>query len=277
MFFHCDKPVGVFDSGIGGISVLAEMLRILPQERYIYLADSANAPYGTKSVDEVRSLSMNAAQFLLEKGAKCIVVACNTATSAAVGVMRSVLNVPIVGMEPAVKPAVEMHRPGAVLVMATPLTLKEEKFRALASRFSESAEIVPVPCPGLVELIESGCVEGPRIQEYLEDKLGPLRKKPVAAVVLGCTHYVFIEREVARFMGNDVPVVHGNVGTARQLKAVLEREGLLCSHDETVPNPAGFEETVTFYATADFEKTVSLCKTFLKRTQASAAVLSQSR
>ena len=192
---------------------------------------------------------MQAADYLLDHGVKCLVVACNTATSAAVAKMR-ILGCSTIGMEPAVKPAVEMHRPGVVLVMATPLTLKEEKFRTLASRFSESAEIVSVPCPGLVELIESGYIEGDEILSYLRDRLGPLLKKPVAAVVLGCTHYVFIRREVSHLIGDDVPVVDGNAGTARQVKAVLQR-GLLRSGDlMPFDNPTELQNRVTIFASA---------------------------
>lgn len=267
MFSHCDRPIGVFDSGVGGISVLAELLRVLPHERYVYFADNANAPYGSKDLAEVQSLSMRAARFLLNHRAKCLVVACNTATSAAVAKMRDVLDVPIVGMEPAVKPAVEMHRPGAVLVMATPLTLREEKFRTLASRFSESAEIVPVPCPGLMEMIESGDVQREEIVSYLRKRLGPLLQQPIAAVVLGCTHYVFIEREVSYLVGDNVPVVHGNVGTARQLRAVLEREGLLCSTDVgPVDRPMDLEDRVAVYASANPERIIPLCRQYLSRT-----------
>lgn len=266
MFSHCDRPIGVFDSGVGGISVLAELLRVLPRERYIYFADTANAPYGSKDAAEVQALAMQAADYLLDHGVKCLVVACNTATSAAVAKMRDTLDVPIIGMEPAVKPAVEMHRPGVVLVMATPLTLKEEKFRTLASRFSESAEIVSVPCPGLVELIESGYIEGDEILSYLRDRLGPLLKKPVAAVVLGCTHYVFIRREVSHLIGDDVPVVDGNAGTARQIKAVLQREGLLRSGDlMPFDNPTELQNRVTIFASANADKTIPLCKQYLAR------------
>lgn len=266
MSYQGDQPIGVFDSGVGGISVLAELLRVLPHERYVYFGDNANAPYGSKDVGQIQSLSIRAADLLLERGVKCLVVACNTATSAAVSMMRSTLTVPVVGMEPAVKPAVEMGRHGAVLVMATPLTLRETKFRLLASRFSTSAEIVPVPCEGLVELIESGLVEGADIRSYLVDRLGPFLQRPVAAVVLGCTHYVFIRDEVAQVVGKQIPVVHGNEGTARHLKLVLEQRDLLRSTSVTGgASTVDLSEQVEILASAEPERFIELCRRLLLR------------
>jgi glutamate racemase len=246
--------------------VLAELLRVLPQERYVYFGDNANAPYGSKNVEQIQSLSMKAADRLLQRGVKCLVIACNTATSAAVSLLRSTLSIPVVAMEPAVKPAVEMGRHGAVLVMATPLTLRETKFRTLAGRFSTSAEIVPVPCDGLVELIESGHVEGAVIRSYLLDRLGPFLERPVAAVVLGCTHYVFVRDEVAKVVGEGVPVVHGNEGTARHLRLVLEQVDLL--RKTSAAGGAACEDPsdrVEILSSAEPERFAELCLRLLSR------------
>lgn len=247
-----ELPVGVFDSGVGGISVLGEMLRVLPGERYIYFGDTANAPYGSKGTEEIRALSLKAAGVLLKRGIKCLVVACNTATSAAIPLLRATVPVPVVGMEPAVKPAVEMGRRGVVLVMATPLTLREDKFRSLVGRFSASAEIEPLSCPELVELIESGATEGDAIYSYLRDRLCPLTRRQVAAVVLGCTHFAFVKRQISSVIGEGTPVVDGNAGTARHLKTVLQQNRLVSTscgeaeHTETAHPSASAMDRVTW-------------------------------
>ena len=147
-------PIGFFDSGVGGLSVLREALKLMPNENYIYFGDSINAPYGVRNVDEVKDLTYKAVEFLLDKGAKAIVIACNTATSAAVASLRiSYPNIPLVGIEPAVKPAVKLNTNKKVIIMATPMTIKEKKFNNLMNRFKEEAEIVPMPCAGLMEFV----------------------------------------------------------------------------------------------------------------------------
>lgn len=221
-----DLAIGVFDSGVGGISVLAELIRLLPEENFIYLGDCLNVPYGTKDVEEARRLTVAAVDFLLEKGIKALVVACNTATSAAINHLRSKLDIPVIGMEPALKPAVERDREGSIVVMATPMTLKEQKFRNLMEKYRERAEIVPLPCPGLVELIEEGKLEGEEVENLLKNLAAPLGNKRISSVVLGCTHYPLIKETIQRVFGKDMEIIDGNMGTARQLKRVLERNGL---------------------------------------------------
>ncbi len=251
--------------------MLAEMLRVLPDERFIYFGDCANAPYGKESTERVRALSVQAAQFLLDRGVKCLVVACNTATSAAITVLRGTLPVPVVGMEPALKPAVEMGRPGAVLVMATPLTLREDKFQSLVNRISVGAEIEPLSCPGLVELIESGLTEGDAIRRYLSDRLSPLAGRRLAAVVLGCTHFVFVRKEIASILGDEVPIVDGNAGTVRHLRNVLRENRLLreCHHgagrtqSETTFVPS--EDRVTWCASGDADSFAPLASQLLRK------------
>ena len=198
------NPIGVFDSGVGGISVLGELIRQMPNENYIYFGDSRNAPNGTKGLEEVRELTIRNVEYLLELGAKSIVVACNTATSAAVAVLRRMYpNLPLVGIEPAIKPAV-LHKPGSrIVVMATPMTLRQEKFQNLMKQYETKAEIVPLPCPGLVEFIERGDLEGEDLYNYLEELFRDVKQKPVDSIVLGCTHYPFARKRLefrCRFM-----------------------------------------------------------------------------
>ena len=163
-----NSPIGFFDSGVGGVSVLRAARQLMPEEDYLYFGDSANAPYGVKTQPEVQTLTLQAVDFLLEKEAKAVVIACNTATSAAIQVVRDHYPaLPVVGLEPAVKPAVERLAAEKVLVLATTGTLAGEKFRRLADAFEASAKIVPLPCPGLVELIEAGETDGPRVAAFL--------------------------------------------------------------------------------------------------------------
>jgi glutamate racemase len=217
-----DSPVGFFDSGVGGLSVLKQTVHLLPRENFIYFGDSKNAPYGTKSVEEVKRLTFAAVEFLIEKGAKAIVVACNTATSAAIEDLRNhYKHIPIIGIEPALKPAVEMRRRGKILIMATPMTLAEKKFSNLVKAYGKEADIEPLPCPGLVELIEKGIVSGREVNEFLREKLNNYIHNQVAAIVLGCTHYPFIKKELCNIFGKDVPIIDGSLGTAKQLRKLL--------------------------------------------------------
>lgn len=223
-----DSPIGFFDSGIGGLSVLREAVELLPRESFIYFGDSKNAPYGTKTVEEIKKLSFSATDFLLSKGVKAIVIACNTATSAAASDLRSSYpQIPIIGIEPAIKPAVQLNRRGKILIMATPLTLAEKKFNNLMKSFGNTAEIVPVPCAGLAELIESGNIESLEIRHFLEDKLGPFMNSNISTIVLGCTHYPFIKSHLSSIVGKDIPIIDGSLGTAKQLRRLLIQNDLM--------------------------------------------------
>ena len=234
-----DLPIGVFDSGAGGVSVLSEMIRRLPFEKFIYYGDSAHAPYGTKEPAEVKKLAIDAADFLYRKKIKAMVVACNTATSVAIDDIRRAFPIPVVGMEPAVKPAVELGKHGKILVMATPITLQMEKFHHLVERFHDREEIIPLPCPGLVELIEEGELEGARIRHYLDNLFAAVDMDQVYAVVLGCTHYPFIRKAIAQKLGNGIEIIDGNSGTVRQLERVLQANGLAAEYNpgEVWPYP----------------------------------------
>ena len=216
-------PVGVFDSGVGGISTLREMIRELPEERFVYYGDMANAPYGTKSTEEVIACVRGVVDKLLEKQIKALVIACNTATGAAAATLRTELSIPVVGMEPALKPASKMRKNGAVLVLATPLTLHQEKFENLMKQYGQGA--VKVPCPGLMEIVEAD--DGAAALRYLQELFSRFDVDKVDAVVLGCTHYVFLKDMIRDLLPERIAITDGNAGTARQLRRVLDREGLL--------------------------------------------------
>ena len=226
-------PIGFFDSGVGGLSVLKEALKIMPNENYIYFGDSKNAPYGVKDFKEVKALTYEAVEFLLSKGAKGLVIACNTATSAAVAALRVTYpKIPIVGIEPAVKPAVKLKRPGKIIIMATPVTLKLEKFHKLLDLYKDEAEIIPMPCAGLMEFVEAGNINGKETVEYLKEKFAQYNKNDIASTVLGCTHYPFIKDTLSKIVGEDIPIIDGGMGTCREIKRRLSVAGLLSESKE---------------------------------------------
>lgn len=228
-----DSPIGVFDSGMGGVSVLRKLCRIMPGEDFIYFGDSINAPYGTKSKDEIRALTEKAFDYLREKGCKAVVIACNTATSAAAKHLREKHpDYAIIGLEPALKPAALSMDYPKVLAMATPLTLKEEKFNNLMAKFEYEAEFIKLPAPELVKFIESGELDSDEEIAYLEEILAPYKDGKVDAVVLGCTHFPFARRTIQRILGEDVLVFDGGLGAARQTRRVLEDKKLLNGKDD---------------------------------------------
>ena len=250
------QPIGVFDSGVGGISVLRELINVMPNEDYIYLGDSKNAPYGTKSLEQVRELSFHNAQMLLEQGAKGLVVACNTATSAAVRLMRGMSpELPIVGIEPALKPAALQKEHPQVLVMATPMTVQQEKFRQLMARYEDQAQIYPLPCPGLMEFVEAGDLESGRLYDFLRELLAPYLTKQLDSVVLGCTHYPFARKMIQQIVGENVTIFDGGAGTAREMRRRLAAAGLL--------NPSETPGTVTFENSLATEEELELCQRLL--------------
>jgi glutamate racemase len=226
-------PIGVFDSGMGGISVLGELLRYMPTENYIYYGDSANAPYGVRETKEVIDLSVKVSDYLIEQGVKAIVVACNTATSAAIKVLRSRYDIPIIGMEPALKPAVENTKSGQVAVMATEVTLREKKFEHLVQRLDVFGSIKKVPCPSLVPLVEKGQINGPQIDEALKACFSGIEIEEVKGVVLGCTHFVFLKEAVRKLFGENVQIFDGNFGTVKHLRNKLDALNQLNSDNES--------------------------------------------
>ena len=223
--------IAVFDSGVGGISVLRHLVRLLPQERFLYYGDNANAPYGTRPTPEIRQLTLDAAKLLVSQGIKALVVACNTATAAAIEQLRQTYpELIVVGTEPALKPAADRFPGGCIGVLATQATLREEKFRNLTAHYRENCTVLSLPAPGLVELIEQGKADSPEADALLQNILGPYRDK-LDALVLGCTHYPFAKNAIRRGLGENVLLLDGGEGVARETRRRLEKAGLLRSGD----------------------------------------------
>lgn len=250
------QPVGVFDSGVGGISVLRELVRLMPQEDYLYFGDSEHAPYGTKTLEEVRKLTIHNVEFLMEQGAKSVVVACNTATSAAVALLRQKYpDLPLVGIEPAIKPAA-LQKPGArIVVMATPMTLRQEKFQKLMERYEKQIQIVPLPCPGLMEFVERGDMEGEGVHRYLTELFWSVDQEPIDGIVLGCTHYPFARKVIQEVVGEQVTIYDGGPGTAREMHRRLKEAGLLNQRQE--------QGKVQFLNSCDTAEEIALCEKLL--------------
>ena len=222
-----NAPIGFFDSGLGGLSVLKKALEMMPNENYIYYGDSKHAPYGEKTPQEIKELSFNAMEILIQKGVKAIVIACNTATSAAAKELREYYkDIPIIGIEPALKPAIKLHETGAVIVMATKATLTQEKFKTLMDNYGEHRDIIPLPCPGLVEFIESGNLNGEDVKNFLREKLNPYMDREISSIVLGCTHYPFVKDVIQDIVGEKVDIIDGSSGTVRELKRRLEENNI---------------------------------------------------
>ncbi len=249
--------IGVFDSGMGGISVLAQIIKQMPNEKFIYYGDSLNAPYGVKTPEEVKKLSKNICDFLIKEGVKTIVVACNTATSAAIKEIRDIYDIPIIGMEPALKPAVELNPKGKIIVMATEMTLKEKKFAKLMERYGKEADIVKIPCPKLVELVEDGVLEGKVMEETIRNCLGDIKYEEISSIVLGCTHFVFLRDSIRNIVGDKVKIIDGNEGTARHLQNILQGSDMLNTDKRE-------EVDITIYNSKEDKEIIDLSKKLLQ-------------
>ncbi len=225
-----DAPIGVFDSGVGGLSVLDEIKQLLPNESLLYVADCGHIPYGEKTPAFIRERSRRVAEFFREKGAKAFVIACNTATVAAVAELRQDYpDWPLVGMEPAVKPAAAATRSGVVGVLATTGTLQSAKFAALLDRFATDVRVITQPCPGLVELIETGDLTSPALRHLLQGYVEPLVSAGCDTIILGCTHYPFLKPLLAEMLAPSIILIDTGAAVARQLKRLLGERDLLAS------------------------------------------------
>jgi glutamate racemase len=211
------RTIGIFDSGVGGLSVWRHVRAALPDARLIYVADSAHAPYGDKPPAYIERRSLAIAQFLVDQGAEAIVVACNTATAAAAAALRARFALPIVAMEPAVKPALAATRSGVVGVLATVGTLESARFAALLDKYAGNVRIVTQGCPGLVEQIESGDLAGPRTRALVQGYLAPLLAEGADTVILGCTHYPFLAPLIGELAGSGIALIDTGAAVARQL------------------------------------------------------------
>ncbi len=225
-------PVGVFDSGVGGLTILRELLRELPGERYTYFGDTGNCPYGVRPREEIIQLALNAAEFLIGRGAKLIVVACNTASSAAIHVLRKTHpEIKFIAVVPAVKPAAAMTRAGRVAVAATNSSAQSDYLRGLITQFANGAEVYPVGCQRLVALAEKGVLDGPEVERQIRADIGPFLARGIDVLTLGCTHFPAMRPAFERVCGPDVRVIDSGEAVARRTRVVLREQGLLAPTD----------------------------------------------
>ena len=244
------KPIGVFDSGLGGVSFLREAVKKLPNESFIYYGDNKNAPYGDKSEEEIERLALGCTEFLMEKGVKAIVVACNTATGSAINLILERVELPVLSVEPAIKPPSDIGGQGKILMLATAATTKMARYHELKSRMKEPSRIIDVPCSGIADIIENGVFDPKAYETILDEKLSGYKGMEIDAIVLGCTHYIFISEAISEYAARNFKgsctIYDGNEGTARRLRHVLEEKNM---------RELGSERgSVTFYTSGDYEK-----------------------
>ncbi len=252
------SPIGVFDSGIGGVTVLRAIRELLPSEDLIYFGDSANLPYGEKTLEEIRCLSEAVVDFLLKEKCKLIVIACNTASAAALKHLRAVHpEVNFIGMEPAVKPAAEQTQSGVVGVLATTATFQGALFASVVERFAQDVVVLRQPCPGLVQQIETGKAEAADTEKMLREWLEPMMENHIDTLVLGCTHYPFVMPTLKKILGEKVKIIDPAPSVARHVKRVLEEKKLLKTGTEKKGDEGtGDEEEkgkTIFYTSGDVE------------------------
>jgi glutamate racemase len=250
---NSETPIGIMDSGMGGISVLREITKLMPNENYIFYGDSKNAPYGSRSTQEIYELTSDVVDKMLDRGVKAVVIACNTASSAAGKRLREKYpQLPIIAIEPALKPAVINCPGGTVLVLATEATLREQKFATLMETWKDRAEIIKMPLPGLPEFVERGELDSPELREFLMGYFSKLEGKKIDGVVLGCTHYPFVRKVISELFDNKVKIFDGAAGTARQLRRRLYSRNMI----NTSMKPG----TITWLNSSDDPKMIELSK-----------------
>ena len=251
MVYNLDLPIGIFDSGVGGLSVLRAIREQMPSESVIYFGDQGHVPYGSRSMEQIQNFSEAITNFLLKKNAKIIVVACNTASAAALKYLRAQFpTVQFVGMEPAVKPAAEHTQTGKVGVLATPATFQGALYASVVERFASAVELIQSTCPGLVQEIEMGNLDGLETRRILEDALLPMLEKNIDTVVLGCTHYPFVIPLIQHIVGENVRVIDPAPAVARQAGRLLETGALR--------NRSKSKGSVMFYTSGDPESLKSM-------------------
>ncbi|MDY7396252.1 glutamate racemase [Aureibaculum sp. 2210JD6-5] len=221
------NSIGVFDSGVGGISILKELIQLLPNENTIYLADSKNAPYGERSKQEIIDLSIKNTEYLLSRNCKIIVVACNTATTNAIDYLRSNYNVPFIGIEPAIKPAALQTKTNAIGILATKGTLSSDLFHSTSQKFTEGITVIETIGEGLVPLIENNQIESLEMEQLLQKFLRPMLQKKIDYLVLGCSHYPFLIPQIKKIVGKNVTIIDSGEAVARQTKTILDKNNLL--------------------------------------------------
>jgi len=229
-----NRPIGIFDSGIGGTSIWREVVKVLPYENTIYLSDSKNAPYGQRSTDEIISLSIKNTELLISNGCKLIIVACNTATTNAIDYLRKNYEFPFIGIEPAIKPAALYSKTGAIGILATQGTLTSKLFAKTANEYTKNIHTIEQNGDGLVPLIEEGKLQSATLGKLLNKYLKPMLKFNIDHLVLGCTHYPFLIPQIKKIIGNDIIIIDSGAAVAKQTKAILKKHNLLTeSNSET--------------------------------------------
>ncbi|MBF6590767.1 MAG: glutamate racemase [Ktedonobacterales bacterium] len=242
-----EAPIGVFDSGVGGLTVLRELLRELPDERYLYFGDTGNCPYGVRSVDQIQRLSLTAAHFLVERQAKLVVVACNTASVSARTQLRAAFPVPFVVVVPAIKPAAAMTYSGHVGIAATEASARGDYLRTLVREHARGVDVLAVGCPQLVRLAEAGVLTGPDVEAAIRESIQPMLDAGIDVLVLGCTHFPAMRDAFERVVGPAVRVIDSGAAIARQARRVLDRAGLLAPSTTgplATPRPLTAEDTL---------------------------------
>jgi len=252
-----ENPIGIFDSGVGGLSVLREVRALMPQENIIYFGDQGHVPYGPRPMMQIQDFSEAITRFLLAQNAKIIVVACNTASAAALKYLRETFPaVQFVGMEPAVKPAAEKTQTGKVGVLATPATFQGALYASVVERFANGVELFQNTCNGLVQQIERGNLNGDETKKILEDALHPMLEKNIDTVVLGCTHYPFVIPLIERIVGENVRVIDPAPSVAKQVKRLVEAGEMA--------NQSGQDGNVHFITSGEADSVRSIIKVLLK-------------
>lgn len=254
--FGDDCPIGVFDSGIGGLSVLKEIHQLLPHENLIYVGDSLHAPYGDRSAKYVQERSQHISDFLLDQGVKAIVIACNTATAEAAIQLRATMDVPVIGLEPAIKPASLTSKSGIIGVLATQRTINSDRLLGLTEKFAQDKKVLAQACPGLVELVEDCELKGVNTVTMLRQYIEPLIEQGVDALILGCTHYPFLLPAIRDIVGKDIEIFETGKPVAKQLQRILQKNNL----ERSIFNFAeksDYKPKLTFYNSSNNPKPCS--------------------
>jgi glutamate racemase len=247
-------PVGVFDSGVGGLTILKELLRELPDERFIYFGDTGNCPYGVRPVAEIQELSRNAARFLLDRGAKVIVVACNTASVSALAYLREHFDCPFVGVVPAIKPAAARTRTGRVGIAATEASARGDYLRRLIAEHANGVEVYAAGCPRLVLLAEQGILDGQEAEAAIREYITPMLENDIDTLVLGCTHFPAMRAAFERVAGPDVVVIDSGAAIARQTRRVLAERGWLAGEGSEPAAPRPLTADDALWCSGDAEQ-----------------------
>lgn len=228
-----NRRIAIFDSGMGGLSILHQALKILPSENYLYYADTANVPYGLKTNKQIEEYVENAVKFILGKNAKVIVIACNTATSVCIENLRKKYTIPIIGIEPAVKPAITVNKDKKILLIATPVTVREEKLKKLLKEVDKNNKVDLVALPGLVKYAENEEFDSKQVENYLKEEFKNLDLGNYSELVLGCTHFNYFKKVFRRVFKNEINIIDGNMGIINRLKSVLTENNLLGNEEKT--------------------------------------------